>query len=269
MKKMLKAFGVLYFLGNLAVFATIFVLAINSMGKYPYSPGWIFLVFPGLGMVSGYWVWLEKYGWGRSLVIAFSLICSCLALYMIFVVSPQMEKKQAAQCEKAQQAKQHHLEKDVQRLFLGVYSDDIAMVTEQLAKGVDVNARNETLETPLHITQNLEIARLLINHGADITAKDDLGMPPIFNKELPLAKILLEAGTDINVRSEKGNTLLIWWAYSGYLEGMKYLVENGVDINACNADHHNALDIAEHFQPGSDALNYLQSLNIRPCPKPK
>jgi len=263
--KFLKFFGIFYFLINLAVFATIIVLALSSMGTAPCSPGWIYLAFPAVGMISSYWMWTGKYSLSKKVVIAFSLFCSATILAIIFIAIPQIKALNAKQVEKTQAVQQSLLNKEVERLFMGVYTNDIAIVTEQLAKGVNVNAKNETQQTALHVTQSPEIAQLLIEHGADINAKDDLGAVPIFNKELPTAKILFAAGNDINIRNEKGNTLLIWWTYSGYLEGIKYLVEHGGNINACNIDRHNALDIAEHFQPNSDTLKYLQTLNIQPC----
>ncbi|MBW2710116.1 MAG: hypothetical protein JRD04_12830 [Deltaproteobacteria bacterium] len=266
LSKFLKIFGLLYFLLNFIGFAALLVLAINAAGKYlSFSPGWVYLLSPAIGVLSGYWIYSGKFGWGRSLVIAFSLLCSAATLFIVFVAVPQVEhlnnevKKQAAIVQKNQ------LDPNVERLFLGVYSGDIAIVTEQLNKDVDVNARNETRQTALHVTQNPDIARLLIEHGADIGAKNDSGAIPIFNKEVNIVKILLAAGTDINARDEEGNTLLIWYSYSGYLEGIQFLVKRGIDINACNTDRQNSLNIAEHFQPNTDTMTYLQTLNIQPC----
>ncbi len=267
MTKLLKSFGVLYSLLNLAIFATILVLVINSMGEYPYSPGWIYLVFPAVGIVSGYWMWMGRYSSGKKLVIVFSFLSSAALLVIIFVAIPQIKAINAKHLKKSRPVQQKPLSNEVERLFLGIYTNNIAIVAEQLAKGIDVNSINEAQQTPLHVTQNPDIAQLLIEHGADINAKDDSGMVPIFNKELSTAKVLLKAGTDINVQNEKGTTLLLWWTYSGYLEGIKYLVEHGININTCNVDHHNALYIAEHFQPNSDTLKYLQTLNFQSCPQ--
>ena len=268
MSKFLKIFGLLYFLLNFIGFAALLVLVINAAGKYlSFSPGWVYLFFPALGMLSSYWIRAGKFGWGRSLVIAFSLLCSVATIFIVFVAAPQVEysnneiKKQAAIVQKNQ------LDQDVERLFLGVYSGDIAIVTEQLDKGVDVNARNETRQTALHVTQNPDIARLLIKREADIEAKNDSEAIPIFNKEIEIAEILLDAGIDIDSRDEKGNTLLNWYTHSGYLEGIEFLVKRGIDIHACNIDHQNALDTAEHFQPDTATVRYLQALNIQPCTK--
>ena len=46
-----------------------------------------------------------------------------------------------------------------------------------LEHGADVNARNDSGKTPLHISMGglLEIAHLLVEHGANIDAEDDEG----------------------------------------------------------------------------------------------
>ena len=46
----------------------------------------------------------------------------------------------------------------------------------KLEKGVNVNARDAADQTPLHITQNKSIAKMLISKGADVNAVDDMGM---------------------------------------------------------------------------------------------
>jgi hypothetical protein len=266
--KFLKIFGALYFLLNLIFFVAMTVLTVGAAEEHAFVfSDFICLAVPLLGMIAGFWFYVGRPGWIKKLLIGVSLLCTGVTLFISFGITPQLEKLKKEQAADNGTAQSSVVDKAVERLFLGVYSDNIAIVIEQLAKGVDVNARNKTGETPLHVTQDPAIAKLLIEYGADINARDDLGMVPVFNKELPTAKVLFAAGTDINIRSERGNTLLIWWAYSGYLEGMKYLVEHGIDINACNIDYHNALDIAEELQPNNDALNYLQTLNIQPCPK--
>ena len=248
------------------MFIAIFILALYTSGKYlQFSPGWIFLLVPAIGIFSGYWIRTGKYGWARILVITLSFICSAAFLFIAFVAGPQLETLQAEQFAKMQASQKVTLDKNTERMFLGVYGGDVKVVKEQLAKVVDVNAVNETRQTPLHVTQNVAIARLLIEHGADINAKDDTGTTPIFNKEIEIAEILLKAGVDINGRNEKGNTLLIRYVYAGYLEGVKFLVARGADINSCNFDRHNAIDIAEHFHPDSDVVRYLQTLNIQKC----
>lgn len=265
--QLLKIFGFLYFLFHLLIFITIFILAAYTSGKYlQFSPGWIFLIFPGGGMLSGYWLRTGQYGWLRSVIIAVSFVCTLVFLFIAFVSGPQLDKLKAEKFKTNQTGQQLHPDAETGRMFLGVYGDDIKIVTEQLDKGVDVNAINETEQTALHVTQNADIARLLIQQGADVNARDDLGSTPIFNKEIEIAGILLDAGVDIDFKNENGNSLLMYYTYAGYLEGIKFLVARGADVNVCNNDKQNALDIAMHFQPNSDTLRYLQSLDIGKCP---
>lgn len=147
-------------------------------------------------------------------------------------------------------------------MFLALYVDDSETVRQQLEKGVNVNAKNDTGQTPLHVTQNKSIARMLILKGADVNAVDDVGMTPMFNKEADLLKILIDAGADISQRSNKGNTLLIWYSYSGYLEGIQYLVSLGSPVNAKNIDGQTAYDIAETFEHFK-LLDYLKSVGAK------
>jgi len=46
-------------------------------------------------------------------------------------------------------------------------------------KGADVNAKSELGETPLHFAKTKEIAELLIAEGADVNASDHLGETPL------------------------------------------------------------------------------------------
>ncbi len=63
----------------------------------------------------------------------------------------------------------------IERLFMGVYSDDLIIVTDQLDRGIAVNARNETWQTPLHEAQNQAVVSLLIARVADIMVLDATG----------------------------------------------------------------------------------------------
>ncbi len=153
---------------------------------------------------------------------------------------------------------------DGRRFFDLIYSRDIQNLKKVLDEGyVDVNSQNDTGQTALHIAMDEGIIKLLIARGADVNAKDTQGMTPIFNKVVALTKILVDAGTDITQKSNAGNTALMWYAYSGYLDGIKYLVSQGADIRVKNKDNKTALDIAEtfgHFK----VVKYLETLDLKP-----
>jgi len=147
---------------------------------------------------------------------------------------------------------------ETKKLFNALYENNILLVEKMLAGKVDVNSRNEIGQTPLHIALNEKIIKLLISKGADVNARDDQGMMPIFNKEINLIILLVKAGADISLQSHKGNTALMWFAYSGYLDGIKYLILQGADIKVKNKDNHTALDIAKKFGH-LKVVEYLES----------
>lgn len=129
-----------------------------------------------------------------------------------------------------------------------VRKGDLAEVKNKLKTGADIRAKDEFGQSALHVVKDVRVAQFLLSQGADVNLRDkDFLMTPLFSKEVPIAKLLVAAGADVNARSNKGNTPLIWYSYSSYLDGIKYLLSAGADINARNDDGQNALDVAEHF----------------------
>lgn len=51
-----------------------------------------------------------------------------------------------------------------------VKAKTLAEVKSAVAKGADVNAYDDAYSTPLHHAKSIEIAKFLIDHGADATA---------------------------------------------------------------------------------------------------
>ena len=58
---------------------------------------------------------------------------------------------------------------------------------------------------------------------------------------LELVKYLVEHGADINAKDKSGNTALMIASKDMNLEMVKYLVEHGADVNAKNAEGKTAL----------------------------
>ena len=257
-----KFFGLIYLGVNVIILVVLGSMMIYTANDdTPFSQPWIYLGFPVIGMVAGYWIRKCNFEWWRIPFIVLSLLCSAALLFVIFVAGPQMQEMEQEKFKLWEAAQQE----SVQRMLDAVTAGDMTITTEQLNDGVDVNAVNESGQTALHLVQSADITRLLIERGSDINAKDDMGMTPVFNKEIEIAGILLDAGADINARSEKGNTPFVWYTYSGYLDGLRFLVSRGADVSTCNADNQSSLDIAEHFHPNTDVLEYLQTLNIQSC----
>ena len=85
-----------------------------------------------------------------------------------------------------------------------------------LEHGADVSARDDTHSTPLHLASfkgNSEAIKLLIRHGADVNAQDERHMTPLHwaaSSRLALGRnvvlLLLRYGANIGAEDDKGQT---------------------------------------------------------------
>jgi ankyrin repeat protein len=144
-----------------------------------------------------------------------------------------------------------------------------AMTQFLLEKGMDVNTRlvlhggwtppgiGDVVVTPLHVAlsdDRVEMARLLIAHGADVHARDSIGRSPltVAITYCPSAiELLLASGVDINEQTRFGSPLLAaaryQWLYPGGRRlresdnAVKFLLEKGADPNTRDSDGRNAL----------------------------
>src|SRR5262249_1717526 len=110
--------------------------------------------------------------------------------------------------------------------------------------------------TPLHVAladRRIEIARLLIAHGADVHAQDSIGRTPltVAITYCPSAiELLLASGVDINEQTRFGPTLLAaaryQWIYDWRRRmrerenAVKTLLEKGADPNTRDSAGRNA-----------------------------
>ena len=87
---------------------------------------------------------------------------------------------------------------------------------------------------------HLDVARAVIEAGADVNAKDNEGLTPLYmcalGGHLEVARALIEAGADVNAKKDNGVTPLHMCAYTGHLEVSRALIEKGADVNAKEDD---------------------------------
>jgi ankyrin repeat protein len=143
-------------------------------------------------------------------------------------------------------------------IFEAAATGRVARVKELLKQNPElVHAFSPDGWTALHLNfGNLEIAKLLLDSGADINAvsKNKLTATPlqgsVVMKNLELAKLLLDRGANVSPRGEEGTTPLHESAGSGQLDLLKLLLERGADVNARDDAGKTPLTIAlEYKQP--------------------
>ena len=116
-----------------------------------------------------------------------------------------------------------------------------------LAKGAEVNAKDEDSETPLHEAASkghLDVVKALLAKGAEVDAKNKYGKTPLlfaaWHDHLDVVKALLSKGAEVNAKTKDGSacwfgcgwTPLHYAAKYGHLDVVNVLLAHGADTNA-------------------------------------
>ena len=97
-----------------------------------------------------------------------------------------------------------------------------------------VHAKDRWENTPLHHAADVEVARLLLNHGADVNARGWMGATPLHDAaqhgRADVVELLIGCGGDVRARrTERQDTPLHWAATEAVA---RLLVDHGVDVGA-------------------------------------
>ena len=161
--------------------------------------------------------------------------------------------------------------KYVEEFFYAIVRDNTKKAIDMLEKKlVDINELWKNNITPLHTAcdvGNYELAKYLIEHGANVNAKDANGFAPIHNvcywcSSLKVLKLLVENGANINETANNDWTPL-YLASNQKLDFVKFLVENGASVNfqdkKGNTPLHNAyMGFYEGRGPKTEIVDYLK-----------
>ena len=129
--------------------------------------------------------------------------------------------------------------------------EDVKFFVEK--KGVDVNARNNVHNTPMHHAagwnSDADVMQYLVSQGGKVNVKNSAGNPPLYfavsSNSAKVVKILVSNGAKVNERIH-GTTLLHHAAESKKckVEVLKYLISQGADVNAEDGYGHTPLEVA-------------------------
>lgn len=162
-----------------------------------------------------------------------------------------------------------------------------------IEKGYDVNKVNIYHESPLSNAvrdDNIELAKLLLEHGALITPKeaDDFSNAmrhiksvemlklliencgdvdhrnnrqetPLMRavKDIELVKFLIKHGADVNAQSETGWSALMWAVNNDKIDSARELLEHGAFVNAKNTHGQSAA----HMVKSKEMIQLLKEYN--------
>lgn len=153
---------------------------------------------------------------------------------------------------------------------------DIETVKAFITNGVDVNSKNETGKTPLHLAAecgNEAIAELLLTVGAEVNAKDNSQGPGYLAGSTALhratsrgseevVRLLLVNKADVNARDNNGAVPLHYAAFEVHESVARLLLASGADVNARanNGDTPLAAAARVHQEAVEEAISVSRGL---------
>src|SRR6267142_1800548 len=129
-----------------------------------------------------------------------------------------------------------------------------------ISRPQDVHSRGfDDMSTPLHMalrSGDVDLARLLVEHGADTTARDNDGLTPLHlavqKGSVVLARLLVEHGADVTAQDNHRSTLLHLAVQKGSVDLAGLLVGHGADVKA--QDNYGTTLLHLAVQKGSEDL---------------
>ena len=119
--------------------------------------------------------------------------------------------------------------------------DEVATIL--LNTGAEIDAREEDGETPLHYAawrSELETGRLLIGSGADLEVGNAYERTPLLivareTGNVGMARLLIDAGAEVNARDRSDWSSLDLAAWRGFAELVSLLLDNGAELSPADS----------------------------------
>jgi ankyrin repeat protein len=161
----------------------------------------------------------------------------------------------------------------VTALCLASITGNIELAKLLIECGANVNRINGLRATPLHwvcITGKIKLAKLLIEHGANVNEMGSNGITPLhwacFKGRIELAKLLIEHGACVNAMGSYRETALHYTCVEGHIKVAKLLVEKGGNIHMIDNSGLTPLHKAyrnNHIELAKWFISHLLSKNIK------
>ncbi len=156
-------------------------------------------------------------------------------------------------------------------MVASMYNSNKEVVQMLIDNGADVNARDEVGNTALEeASRNStpEVIQVLIDARADVNARDEVGSTPLMGaswRNTPeVIQVLLDNGADLHVRAENGSTALSRASFNNNnRQVIQLLIDNGADVNAKDQDGDTALMVASRNNRNPEVIEFLINYTIK------
>lgn len=156
-------------------------------------------------------------------------------------------------------------DKDGMTAVIFAAGNNPALVRLLLELGATLTAKDSTIALTMAASSgSADAARLLIERGADLNAKDKDGLTALMRaadrRSTDTIRLLLEHGADINAKDKNGATALMRVLPWGYEETARLLIERGADVNVKDNNGGTALMTAAYateYNKGTNAVKLL------------
>ena len=140
---------------------------------------------------------------------------------------------------------------DVERTSL-YWVKDSRMAEILIQNGADVTAKDEFGITPLieaAIQDREEVVRVLFKYGANVHDRNAFNDTSLhLTSDLRIAEILIQNGADVTAKNEVGNTPMHIAASCGTFEYVKVLIDHGAEVDAKNEFSKTALHLTSNLK---------------------
>jgi ankyrin repeat protein len=125
-----------------------------------------------------------------------------------------------------------------------------------------VNATNRSGVTALNSAASGAMAELLVDKGADVNARDNIGWTPLHCAARVCAKdvaaVLVTHGADVNATNNDAWTPLHWAARDGCKETVEFLLAHKASVNCTNDEGETALSMVKRMPFHNEIEEFLR-----------
>ncbi len=152
-------------------------------------------------------------------------------------------------------------------LHFAAAAGNAAIVKALFQVKLEIDARNAEGNTPLMfaaVEGSTEIVWILLNNKADVNAVNNSGAAPLcLAKNAEIARMLIERGANVRAVAKNGSTMLHCAALTGDPEVVKLFLKMKLDPDAKDSDGLTPFDLANSFPGrGGDHTDYPRVMRM-------